>query len=171
MVATIAAAFDPHPLAVAAHAWCRSGPDPDRLQRRYNRRRGTSHLCQQATSISDGGSVSGDRKLKESPPRLARGRPPPAPGGIDDPPADRESHTHAAGFGGEEGGEQLVRILGGDPDAAIRHTYQHLLCLVLTRSDHQFALPIRDRLHRFNAIYHQVNDYLLQLDPITKDHG
>jgi len=45
---------------------------------------------------------------------------------------DRESHTHAAGFGGEEGGEQPVRILGGDPDAAIRHTYQPL---VVSRPD------------------------------------
>src|ERR1700730_15013959 len=132
---------------------------------------GVQKPAQQATSITDGGSVSGDRKLKESTPRLARGRPQPAPVGIDDQTADRESHTHAAGFGGEEGGEQPVRILGGDPDAAIRHTYQHLLCLVLPRSDHQFARPIRDRLHRFNAIHHQVNDHLLQLDPITKDHG
>src|SRR5437879_8154551 len=127
--------------------------------------------CQQATSISDGGSVSGDRKLKQSTPRLAGGRPQPAPVGIDDRPADRESHTHAAGFGGEEGVEQPVRILGGDPDAAIRYTYKHLVRLVLTRSDHQLARPIRDRLHRFNAIHHQVNDHLLQLDPITKDHG
>jgi hypothetical protein len=86
-----------------------------------------SEKCQQATSITDGGSVSGDRKLKESTPRLARGRPQPAPVGIDDRPADRQPHTHAAGFGGEEGVEQPVRILGGDPDAAIRHTYEHLV--------------------------------------------
>src|ERR1700719_3447175 len=120
-------------------------------------------------SYRNGGSVSGDRKLKESTPRLAHGRPQPAPVGIDDRPADRKSHTHAAGFGGEEGGEQPVRILGGDPDAAIRYTYEHLFGLVLAGSDHQFAWPIRDRLHRFNAVHHQVNDHLLQLDPITKD--
>ena len=46
---------------------------------------GTSHVPdpqhsgtaqrQQATSITDGGSASRDRKLKESTPRLARGRP------------------------------------------------------------------------------------------------
>src|ERR1035438_710314 len=53
---------------------------------------GMSQRCQQATSITDGGSVSGDRKLKESTSRLARGRPQPAPVGIDDRPADRESH-------------------------------------------------------------------------------
>jgi hypothetical protein len=49
---------------------------------------------------------------------------------------DRESHAHAAGFGGEEGIEQPVRIFGGDPDAAIRHTYEHMLGLVLAGSDH-----------------------------------
>jgi hypothetical protein len=59
--------------------------------------------------------------------------PQPATVGFNDRTADRESHAHAAGFGGEEGVEQPVRILGGNPDAAIRHTYEHLLCLVLTR--------------------------------------
>jgi hypothetical protein len=83
--------------------------------------------------------------------------------------ADRKSHPHAAGFGGEEGVEQPVRILGGDPDAAIRYTYKHLLGRVLAGSDYQFAWPIRDGLHCFNAIHHKVDDHLLKLDPITKD--
>src|SRR3982074_1482070 len=65
--------------------------------------------------------------------------PQPAIVSFDNRTADRESHTHAAGFGGEERVEQPVRILGTDPDAAIRDTYEHLVCLVLTRSDHQFA--------------------------------
>ena len=65
--------------------------------------------------------------------------PKPATVGFHDRTADGESHPHAAGFGGEEGIEQPVRILGGDPNAAIRHTYQHLLFLVLARSDHQFC--------------------------------
>src|ERR1700694_5311959 len=75
--------------------------------------------------------------------------------------ANRRAHTHAAAFGGEESVEQPVRILGGDPDAAIRHTDEHLLCLVLAGSDHQFAGPIRDRLHGLNAIHHQVDHHLL----------
>jgi hypothetical protein len=91
--------------------------------------------------------------------------------GFHDRTADRESHTHAAGLGGEEDVEQPVRILGGDPDAAIRYTYDHLACLVLAGSDHQFARPIRGRLHCFNTIHHQVNHHLLQLDPITEGHG
>jgi hypothetical protein len=38
----------------------------------------TTVSCQQETSITDGGSVSGDRKLKESTLRVARGRPQPS---------------------------------------------------------------------------------------------
>src|SRR5271156_5105045 len=60
--------------------------------------------------------------------------PKPATVAFHDRTADRESHPHAAGFGGEEGIEQPVRIFGGDPDAAIRDTYEHLLGLVLTGS-------------------------------------
>src|ERR1700694_944883 len=42
--------------------------------------------------------------------------PQPATVGFHDRTADRKPHTHAAGFGGEEGVEQPIRILGGDPD-------------------------------------------------------
>ena len=46
----------------------------------------------------DGGSVSGDRKLKESTPRLAPGRPKPPTMGFDNRAADREAHAHAVGL-------------------------------------------------------------------------
>src|ERR1700681_4057049 len=72
--------------------------------------------------------------------------PQPATVGFHDRTADRESHTHAVGFGGEKGVEQPVRILGRYPGTAIRHTYEHLLWLVLAGSDTQFAWAIRDRL-------------------------
>src|SRR6266850_7654289 len=39
--------------------------------------------------------------------------PQPAAVSFDDRTANRESHTHAAGFGGEEGVEQPVSVLGG----------------------------------------------------------
>ena len=79
-----------------------------------------------------------------------------------------KSHTHAVGFGGEEGVEQPVRILGRYSEAAIRHAYEHLLFLVLAGADHQFARPIHYRLHCFNPVHHQVDHHLLQLDPITQ---
>jgi hypothetical protein len=55
---------------------------------------GMSQKCQEATSITDGGSVSGDRKLKKSTPRLAPGRPQPPTMGFDNRAADREAHAH-----------------------------------------------------------------------------
>ena len=43
--------------------------------------------------------------------------------------------------------------------------------VVLTGSDHQVARPIGDRLHCLNTVHHQIDDHLLQLDPITEDRG
>src|ERR1700722_8645355 len=45
------------------------------------------------------------------------------------------------------------------------------MCFVLPRSDHQDARPLRDRLHGFDTIHYQVDDHLLQLNPITEDLG
>jgi hypothetical protein len=36
-------------------------------------------------------------------------------------------------------------------------------------SECQFAPPIRDRLHRLDAVDHEIDDHLLQLDPIGED--
>jgi len=94
-----------------------------------------------------------------------------SPVSFHDRTADRQPHPKAAGLGGKEGVEQPVCILGGDPDAAIRNAQQYLVHLFLTRSDHQFPRPIGDRLHCFNTVHHEVDDHLLQLDPVTKDVG
>jgi len=90
---------------------------------------------------------------------------------FDDRSADRQSHAHAAGFGGEKGVEQFVLVLGGEPDAAVLYRDQHLMGFVAARLDHQLAPPILDRLHRLNAVNHQVDEHLLQLDPVGLDHG
>jgi hypothetical protein len=36
---------------------------------------------------------------------------------------------------------------------------------------HKFARLNRDGFHRFNTVHHQVDNHLLQLDPITQDQG
>ena len=89
---------------------------------------------------------------------------------LDDRTADRQSHAHSIGFGGDEGAEQPVCVLGGDPDTAVLHGYRHLVCFVLARSDHQLARPICDCFHRFDAIDHQIDDHLLHLDTIGENH-
>jgi hypothetical protein len=51
------------------------------------------------SDIDDGcGSVSGDRKLKQSTSRLAPGRPKPPTMGFDIRAADRETHARAIGL-------------------------------------------------------------------------
>jgi hypothetical protein len=57
-----------------------------------------SEKCQKATSITDGGSVRGDRKLKER--LLAPGRPQPPTMGFDNRAADREAHALKASIQG-----------------------------------------------------------------------
>jgi hypothetical protein len=57
------------------------------------------------------------------------------------------------------------------PKAAVPHRYQDLLCVILLRSDHQFARPVGDRLHRLDAAHHQIDEHLLRLDPIGEDRG
>jgi hypothetical protein len=59
----------------------------------------------------DGGSVSGDRKLKESTPRLAPGRPQPPTMGFDNRAADREAHAHAVGLRRVEGFKETREAL------------------------------------------------------------
>ena len=60
---------------------------------------------------ADGGSVSGDRKLKESTPRLAPGRPQPPTMGFDNRTADHEAHAHAVGLRRVEWLEQATNVL------------------------------------------------------------
>jgi hypothetical protein len=89
-------------------------------------------------------------------PSIVSGRQPPSVC-LDDRAADRQSHSHAAGFGREEGVEQPIRVPGGDSDAAVLHGNQDLVCFVLVRSDGQFPRSVRDRLHRFDTVDHQID--------------
>src|SRR6266850_26872 len=100
--------------------------------------------------------------------RRIRGRPEPSPMRLDDRTADRQPHAHAAGLGGEEGAEQLVHAVRIDPDAGILHGHQHLITLVRLRTNHQLARPVRDGRHRLDRIHDEVDEHLLQLDPITE---
>src|SRR6266404_7950274 len=78
-------------------------------QRTSPRYFGISVSCQQATSITDGGSVTGDRKLKESTSRLAPGRPQPPTMGFDNRAADRQPKPQTARFRGVETLEHALK--------------------------------------------------------------
>src|SRR6266496_5084049 len=97
--------------------------------------RARSEKCQKATSITDGSSVSGDRKLKEGTPRLAPGRPQPSAVGFDDRAADREAHAHAVGLRRVEGFKETRQALRAQPMASIPHRDAHALRLDTHRAD------------------------------------
>jgi len=84
-----------------------------------------SEKGQQATSITDGGSVSGDRKLKKSTPRLATGRPQPPTMGFDNRAADREAHAHTVGLRRVEGFKKTREALRAQPRAGVPHPDAH----------------------------------------------
>jgi hypothetical protein len=58
----------------------------------------SSEKRQQVTSITDGSSISGNRQLKESAPRLASGRPQPPAVGLDDRAAVERIIAVPSGF-------------------------------------------------------------------------
>jgi hypothetical protein len=89
----------------------------------------------------------------------------------DDRTADRQPHAHTVLLRREEGLEQPVGVLGRDPDTTILHCYKYLVCVVLVRSDQQFARPIRDRLHRLDPIDYQIDYHLLQLVTYPSGHS
>ena len=65
---------------------------------------GITHRRDERNEIARGlGSVNWDRKLKESTPRLAPGRPEPPTMGFDNRAADRKAHAHAVGLRRVEG--------------------------------------------------------------------
>src|SRR5260370_18478063 len=79
-------------------------------------------------------AVSWQTELKgRARPGVRRG-PQPSAVSFDDRTADRQTHTHAARLGGEEGVEHPVRIVGADPGTGVLHRQKHLVAFVL-RSD------------------------------------
>src|SRR6476660_2090168 len=72
-----------------------------------------NNICQRATSTQSRSVRSGgrDRKLKESTPRLALGRPQPPTMGFDNRAADREAHAHAVGLRRVEGFKEARQAL------------------------------------------------------------
>src|SRR5271156_4227832 len=93
------------------------------------------NLVVDATSITDGGSVSGDRKLKESTPRLAPGRPQPPTMGFDNRAADREAHAHSVGLRRVEGLEETRQSFGAQPRAGVSPPEAHLVRFRLSCGD------------------------------------
>ena len=62
-------------------------------------------------------------------------------------------------------------ILRVDADTRVLHRDENLVSGVLVRSDQKVAGSIHDSHHGFYSIHHEIDDHLLQLDPITGHRG
>src|SRR4029077_18587895 len=107
-------------------------------------------------SITDGGSVSGDRKQKESAPRLAAGRPQPPTVSFDNRAADREAHAHAVGLRRVKGFKETRQALRAQPMAGIPHRDAYALRLDTHRAGVYFAFAVLNASHRLDGIDDQV---------------
>ena len=110
----------------------------------------------------DGGSVSGDRKLKESTPRLAPGRPKPPTMGLDNRAANREAHAHAVGLRRIEWFKETRQSFGAQPGAGISHPEAHRVRFRLADSDeHQLSGAVSTRTHCLDGVENEIEDDLL----------
>ena len=94
--------------------------------------------------------------------------PQPAPMGIDDGPADRQPHAHAAGFGGVEGLENTIEMFRIDPWPGIAHRHEDAVRLVRFGADQQLPGPSSTQTdaHGFDRVQDQVQYHLLHLNTI-----
>ena len=110
----------------------------------------------------DGGSVSGDRKLKESTPRLAPGRPKPPTMGFDNRAANREAHADAVGLRRIEWFKETRQSLGAQPGAGVSHPEAHTVRFRLADSnEHQLSGAVSNRTHCLNGVENEIEDDLL----------
>src|SRR6266480_3278848 len=90
----------------------------------------------------------------------------PAPMGIDDRSADRQSHPRSVGFRGVEGLENALDLFRTNAGPRIAYFHEDAICLVLRGADRQLSSPRFDRAHCFDRVQDQVEYDLLHLHTI-----
>ena len=93
--------------------------------------------------------------------------PQPAVMSIDDGAADVQAYTHSVAFGGVEGVKQLVHALGLEPAAGISDGHAHAITGLPGALDEQVPRPVVHVGHRVDGVTKQVENDLLQLDPVA----
>ena len=82
--------------------------------------------------------------------------------------ADRESHSHAAGFGRIERVKDLFHgVFWSRPVPESLTATTDLFGITVFGRDHEFSCPFLDTAHRLDCIHDQVQHDLLQLNPIA----
>ena len=90
---------------------------------------------------------------------------------VDDGPADRQPHAHAAGLRRVEGFENPLEVLRIDARSGIAHGDADPARLELLGADRQLARSLLHGAHGLDGVQDQVHDHLLQLNPIALDRN
>ena len=90
---------------------------------------------------------------------------------FDDRSADRKSHAEAFGFCREERFEDALSDGRIKSRAGVFDRNQHAARLGETRGYDKLPRPFRNPFHRVDAIHHQVQQHLLQLNSVAQDRA
>src|SRR5712675_3801410 len=86
---------------------------------------------------------------------------------FDDRAADRKPQPQTAWLGRVKGLEEAIEIRWSQPWAGISHGDEHAARLGWPCTDHQFPGPVADAAHCLDGVHDQVQDHLLQFDPVS----
>ena len=111
------------------------------------------------------------RKLKRCPGTIIGHGPKPSAVVLYNRTANRQPHPHSLRLGGVESIKDLFEILCIESNTGVLHSYKHFIRFVRRGSNHHLPRSIRDRIHGFDTVYHQIENHLLQLDPIAQYAG
>jgi hypothetical protein len=89
--------------------------------------------------------------------------------GIDDRPADRQSHPYSARLRGVESLENAIEMVRINARPGIAHGHENAAGLGLLGADQQLSWPRLDRAHGVDRVQDQVQHDLLQLNKIPLD--
>src|SRR4029453_3249671 len=90
---------------------------------------------------------------------VVRYRPEPATVILNNRAADLQPHTHSPRLGGVESIENLFEVLSIEPNAGVLHGHEQLVGFVLTGSNTHLPRSIRDSIHRFDTVHHQIKNH------------
>src|SRR5215469_3156623 len=111
--------------------------------------------------------VRGQGKCEGSAPQLARLRPKAPLMCLNNRSADGEANPEASRLCTVEGSENAFGVLRLQSGAGILDRNDNLARPAVPRADPQLSCPSRPAAHGFNRVHHEVEDHLLQLDPIS----
>ena len=107
------------------------------------------------------------RELKDGAAGQVLARPQSSAVSFYDRTADRQPHTHAVSFCRVEGIEQALEARWRQPRTRIPHRDEHAVRLGRPGADQRFSRAVTVAAHRLQGVDDQVEDHLLQLNPIS----